>query len=472
MAKHVGLFIPLPRYLARQYPIDGRKGEDKSPPHLTFCYLGDFDDAKKDELVATLNRMMPAVPPLELKLDNVTTFQNDDDQTIVHNPVSGQNLHAAHYAVKNALARRGFQPDDKFSEYKPHVTIEYVDPGNEPRYGKLQPTGRWRADAVELWGLGDPVRLPLGRQKASAKRSTIACLLRVDRPDLANQVAYGAGEQYTALLDEMRQLSQQAIDFVKRSGVKDIGISADLNGGNITLYTAGYYSSSKKTKEAMLELKRNLAGHLAGKTKRNVLHALQNGKKLWARWAGSDKLAPLDAYFCGLRFKLTSEEQDVLMRPKLLGQKPVRLRYEADKTPRPESPKSRYSYFLGDTYRHRDVLKRYGAKWDRGLKGWALDNTKVETVLQELRRSGIDYSEDFDSGYNATFYRIEPKRSEVVSISGKTYKSKDLLKRAGARWDREGNVWVIEETKVDGLLQKLDAAKIRYQRGPDGIRLT
>jgi 2'-5' RNA ligase len=194
MAEHVGLFIPLPRYLARQYPSQGREGEDESPPHLTFCYIGDFDDDKKDELVATAKRIAQAIPPLELELKPLATFQNPEGQTILHNPVAGRNLHEAHYATRKALERRGFEPDDKFPRYKPHVTIEYVDQGDEPKLGKLNPTGRWRADAVELWGLGDPIPIPLGPQRtdvhASMKQMTISALLAAGRVKLANAIAY------------------------------------------------------------------------------------------------------------------------------------------------------------------------------------------------------------------------------------------------------------------------------------------
>jgi 2'-5' RNA ligase len=193
MAEHVGLFFPLPKRLARQYPPDGRAGEDPSPPHLTFVYIGDFDESGADELIATAKRIGSVIPPLDLKLENASSFQNDEGQTIINSPVSGQHLHPAHYGFKTALKRRGFEVADKWPVYKPHVTIEYVDSGEQPRYGMLNPRGQWRADAVELWGLGDPIKIPLGpRHQVHAKRDIIRTLLEHNHQALANAVAYSS----------------------------------------------------------------------------------------------------------------------------------------------------------------------------------------------------------------------------------------------------------------------------------------
>lgn len=167
MPEHVGLFIPLPERLARQYPPEGKEGEDSSPPHLTLVYIGDVPDDRIDELRSVLARIVQAIPPLELKLLPPTTFENKDGQTIVHSPVSGPLLKKAHDAIDTALKRRGFDVQG-YDEFKPHVTIEYVDEGEQPRFDYVRPTGQWIAESVGFWVEDDHRSLPFGRRRIHA----------------------------------------------------------------------------------------------------------------------------------------------------------------------------------------------------------------------------------------------------------------------------------------------------------------
>lgn len=164
MAEHVGLFLPLPERLARQYPPEGKAGEDTSPPHLTLVYIGDVDDGKVEELREVLSRIVQAVPPMDLRLLPPTTFQNEEGQTILHSPVAGPQLEQAHNALKGALQRRGFDVKH-YDEFKPHVTIEYIDPGERSKFRYLAPQGRWRADSVGFWVGEDRQMLPLGPRR-------------------------------------------------------------------------------------------------------------------------------------------------------------------------------------------------------------------------------------------------------------------------------------------------------------------
>ena len=179
MPEHVGLFIPLPERLARQYPPDGKEGEDSSPPHLTLVYIGDVPDDKVAELRDVLKRIVQAIPPLELKLLPPTTFKNDDGQTIVHSPVSGPLLERAHNAIDTALKRRGFDVQG-YDEFKPHVTIEYVDPGEQPKFNYVAPKGQWMADSVGFWVGDDRRSLPFNRTKAvQATRTTAGTAMQM-----------------------------------------------------------------------------------------------------------------------------------------------------------------------------------------------------------------------------------------------------------------------------------------------------
>lgn len=189
MPEHVGLFLPLPARLARQYPAEGKEGEDQSPPHVTLLYIGDVEDERVRELEAVLRRAVQAVPPLELKLLPPRTFQNDSGQTILHSGVDCPVLETVHNALRSALERRGFDVQ-AYDEFKPHVTIEYIDHGERARFADIAPRGRWRTDSVGFWVEDDRKELPLGPQ--SNRNAVVAELLQARRRDLAELLRYPA----------------------------------------------------------------------------------------------------------------------------------------------------------------------------------------------------------------------------------------------------------------------------------------
>jgi len=263
MPEHVGLFLPLPERLARQYPADGKEGEDTSPPHVTLCYIGDVEEEKVAELETVLRRICTAIPPLELTLMPPRTFQNESGQTILHSGVDCPGLELVHDSIRTALERRGFNVE-AYDQFRPHVTIEYIDPGERSRFDHLAPKGRWRADTVGFWVEDDHKDLPLGYRKTvradaglrdkiveyfrenpnpsddqvhelaeslgiephdfetqiyrlltrcvqkadGSKRAVIACMLRAGRPELAQVVAYGGVRKPDDLLRSFNTLAK------------------------------------------------------------------------------------------------------------------------------------------------------------------------------------------------------------------------------------------------------------------------
>lgn len=156
----VGLFLPLPNDLADQYPMDGKAEEDPSPPHLTLMFVGDVDLDREEELRAVCAKLCASAPSLTLSLKEPTTFNNDDGQTIIHSPVDGSRLHDVNAYLKAGVKAAGFEISDKYPDYKPHVTIEYVDEGATAAYADLMPEGTWEASSAQLWGLGQNYELP------------------------------------------------------------------------------------------------------------------------------------------------------------------------------------------------------------------------------------------------------------------------------------------------------------------------
>lgn len=159
----VGLFIPLPKNLAKKFPSLGQ--EDTSPSHVTFLYIGDFKgSAKQEELVGVLKdvcrRWWPACKAV---LGDLQYFDHEDkDRRVPHVCVEfDKDLSSFRHRVKQELTDAGIEVGDRFPEYKPHVTLAYM-PGMDSEWKGKVPKGSWSFDKMEVWGLPKVHRLQLG----------------------------------------------------------------------------------------------------------------------------------------------------------------------------------------------------------------------------------------------------------------------------------------------------------------------
>lgn len=99
-----------------------------SEMHVTLVYLGD------NVSVGTLSRVMLAcsyvtsrTTPFSLSVGKIDSFEPGKNGTPVILPVTSNELHALHKAVSEALDTVGIEYSKKWPEFKPHVTLSYVD---------------------------------------------------------------------------------------------------------------------------------------------------------------------------------------------------------------------------------------------------------------------------------------------------------------------------------------------------------
>jgi tRNA nucleotidyltransferase/poly(A) polymerase/2'-5' RNA ligase len=160
----VGLFIPLPKNLAKKFP--GLGENDDSPSHVTFLYIGDFqeDEAEQERLVEILRAILKRWwPGAKATLGPVDYFvHKDKDRVVPHVTVDfDKDLSAFRHRIKQELLEAGFEVADKFPEYKPHVTLAYL-PGLDGKWKGPVPKGSWEFDEMEVWGLPKVHKIQLG----------------------------------------------------------------------------------------------------------------------------------------------------------------------------------------------------------------------------------------------------------------------------------------------------------------------
>lgn len=175
--EHVGLFIPLPKHLAKKFPDLGE--HDDSPSHVTLLYIGEFKD--KDKLVdleESIGRALGDWPSkIKADLNKLEYFDHEDqDRRVPHMSVKfDKNVSKLRDDLKSKLAKDGFKIEDSYPDYNPHVTLAYL-PGLDSEWEGDTPKGSWSFDEVELWGTPRVRSYRLGDR--SAKSVAARWLLR------------------------------------------------------------------------------------------------------------------------------------------------------------------------------------------------------------------------------------------------------------------------------------------------------
>lgn len=147
----VGMFFRAPGN------IDEMRGslgvEDESPAHTTFLHIGNIEEEDREGFFEITRRVLAGVKgPIEFVInDEVDVFKNDDFW-VAHQKVRvPDELSKIRTILRDTLVEAGISVDDKYDEYVPHITLEYMEKGSKYEGSPLK--GKWVAFGVEVWGL-------------------------------------------------------------------------------------------------------------------------------------------------------------------------------------------------------------------------------------------------------------------------------------------------------------------------------
>jgi len=149
----VGLFITLPSEIAEQYPTEGKEGQDSSPPHLTLLYIGDIPTQFEEKILEVVKQVCENFRKFKVKIKKPRKWINDKNQTIYHSPIASSKLVKLHDALKQAFDLNQIPYSKKYPDFKPHVTIEYVNEGEQPKFQNIKPEGEFIVEGIWIWRL-------------------------------------------------------------------------------------------------------------------------------------------------------------------------------------------------------------------------------------------------------------------------------------------------------------------------------
>ena len=118
--------------------------------HITVMYLGD------DVSIEQISEMMPFIyeacqkqKPFTVQASKIGTFPKGDDGVPVIAKIESPELMKFQKNLKKALEVAQFDLEDKWPEYKPHVTLSYC--GHE-KVSRTFPKVQWGVTSLTLWG--------------------------------------------------------------------------------------------------------------------------------------------------------------------------------------------------------------------------------------------------------------------------------------------------------------------------------
>lgn len=164
---------------------------DGLPPeqlHVTLAYLGtDLDDEQRRQVAAVVTRVAAAYPPLSGTVGGLGQFPAGDSGVPVYVPVDVPGLAELRHDLVEQLRGDGL-PVDASHGFTPHITVTYLQPGQELPL-PVPPTPV-RFDAL-TWTHGSRwTAVPLARRFAEASRAVRLMLIarlmerRAWNPDL------------------------------------------------------------------------------------------------------------------------------------------------------------------------------------------------------------------------------------------------------------------------------------------------
>lgn len=163
-----GIFAVVPGDLAKGFPSLGE--HDKSKPHITVLYIGKVPKKHENLLEEIIKKVTKEYKPFKVELDDKVSYfpasKHSDGCKIAKLKIISKDLHKLHNKLKKAISDAGIEIDDHFPDYKPHVTLEYMEPGKEKYDGDF-PKGSWIVESVEIWNDEHKKRFRLGGKNIS-----------------------------------------------------------------------------------------------------------------------------------------------------------------------------------------------------------------------------------------------------------------------------------------------------------------
>ena len=145
-SRKVVIFIGLQISGADSLAIEG--GEPTDEFHITLAY-GEFDPKLRDKdaidvcVQSAIDEIRDTIPD-KIRFDAIKRFpasESSDGKDVIYAQVAEGQLEQVHKDLLEALKKQHISVQDTFPEYKPHMTLAYIDSGKKHKLSEINETG-------------------------------------------------------------------------------------------------------------------------------------------------------------------------------------------------------------------------------------------------------------------------------------------------------------------------------------------
>jgi 2'-5' RNA ligase len=132
--KHTGCFIGLtvPAKAASALAVEG--GESADSMHVTMFYQKGVTDEEAAKIEEIWTELWDQYRPLRIKLSKTDVFdasEHSDNKEVLICPIDSDDIQELHSTLLERIESAGIELRQSFPDYKPHVTLKYLDDGEE-----------------------------------------------------------------------------------------------------------------------------------------------------------------------------------------------------------------------------------------------------------------------------------------------------------------------------------------------------
>lgn len=134
------IYLPVPKEFHSLYPPNGRlAGDDDTEPHVTLVYFPVLSKENIEKVNTICKKLGAETKPVATKFGKTFSFPATSDGLIPWvAEIESDDLHELHDLILQEIAKSGMNFKEKFPIYRPHTTLEYMQPGDKSN-AKLPP---------------------------------------------------------------------------------------------------------------------------------------------------------------------------------------------------------------------------------------------------------------------------------------------------------------------------------------------
>ncbi|NJO18733.1 MAG: 2'-5' RNA ligase family protein [Thioploca sp.] len=142
--------LQIPNDIGRMFKEIDIPGKRDATDHITLFYLGDEIDIKKViKIIPVIFEAVNGMGPFSVSCNKITTFPMGKNGYPVIGEIKSPELIKLRNKLKKLFDKNKIKYDNKFPEYKPHLTLSYSE--DEVDDIKLK-NFDWKVSSISLYG--------------------------------------------------------------------------------------------------------------------------------------------------------------------------------------------------------------------------------------------------------------------------------------------------------------------------------